>query len=94
MGWLRFRAAVMSQTQASVDLLVRITLSIWSLAWSATESSWVSFLVFFEGNRLCRSLSCKVLVQSNSSSLIRCGIVSSVMSAGVSCRNARPIPGH
>ena len=35
MGWLRLRAAVMSQTQASVDSLVRITLSIWSRAESA-----------------------------------------------------------
>ena len=35
MGWLWLRAAVMSETQASVDSLVRITLSIWDRAVSA-----------------------------------------------------------
>ena len=34
MGWLRLRAAVISQTQASVDSLVRITFSILSHAGS------------------------------------------------------------
>jgi hypothetical protein len=38
-GWLRFRAAVMSQTHASVESLVRITLSIWSRAGSAIALS-------------------------------------------------------